>query len=255
VSRPGHETRILLIDDSELFRAGVGGILAAEHDLGVVGQAPLNDAAIVLAQHERPDIVLLDVGTRADQAERYLGRLLRATPDSRVIVLTMHDDAGMVRRLVAAGVCAYMLKSATRDELLALIRATAAGSDRTTLSVSRTTLSRLEAQERVGRPGTRSGTPPLSARELEVLTRLAHGVRNAELARQLGIAEGTVKRHLTNIYSKLSAASRMDAVAKAIARNLIPLADLEGILDAARADDSASEVRPPEGRPAHTGGP
>lgn len=181
-----------------------------------------DDDAIVLAQREEPDIVLVDVEMRSVQAEQYLVRLLHASPRSKMIVLTMSEDPGVVRRLLVAGVRAYILKSTTRDELLASLRAMARGSERTIVSVSRDTLWRLDAQQE---PARTDHGPALSARELEVLAWLAHGMRNAEIARGLGIAEGTVKRHLTNIYAKLGAASRMDAVRKAVARNLVSLAD------------------------------
>lgn len=184
------------------------------------------DDAIAFAQREEPDIVVVDVEMRGDQAEHYLVRLLRASPASKMIVLTMSEDPAQVRRLLAAGVRAYIVKSTTRDELLASLRAMAGGTERTIVSVSRDTLWHLDAQPE---PEPAGAGPALSARELEVLSRLANGMRNAEIARRLGIAEGTVKRHLTNIYAKLGATSRMDAVRKAVARNLVSLADLKAV--------------------------
>jgi DNA-binding NarL/FixJ family response regulator len=222
VTRRRNAIRILLIDDNELFRAGIRRILAEEADLTVIGEMTAGDDAIAFAQREGPDIVLVDVEMRTVQAEQYLARLQLASPASKVIVLTMSEDPRLVRRLLAAGVRAYMLKSATRDELLASLRAMARGTERTILSVSQETLRLLDQQP----GGVRSpGGPTLSPRELEVLARLAHGMSNAEIAGALGIAEGTVKRHLTNIYTKLGARSRMDAVTKAVSRSLVSLAD------------------------------
>lgn len=222
MSRRDGDVQILLVDDNELFRTGIGRILAEQADLHVIGEMPAGDDAIALAQRESPDIVVLDVEMRAMHAEQYLDRLLQASPMSKVVVLTMYEEPAMIRRLLSAGVRAYMLKSATRDELLASLRAMAAGTDRAILSVSQSTLRELDAG--AGDPPERSrGSPLLSARELEVLTRLAHGMRNAQIARQLGIAEGTVKRHLTNIYTKLGATSRMDAVSRALSQHLVSL--------------------------------
>jgi DNA-binding NarL/FixJ family response regulator len=244
LNRRDGDVQILLVDDNELFRTGVGRILAGEADLHVIGEMPATDDAIALAQRESPDIVVLDVEMRAAQAEQYLDRLLQASPMSKVVVLTMREEPAMIRRLLAAGIRAYMLKSATRDELLASLRAMAAGSDRTIISVSQSTLRELDAGRAGDQPVRSRGSPLLSARELEVLARLAHGMRNAQIARQLGIAEGTVKRHLTNIYTKLGAASRTDAVSRAVSLNLVSLPGPAGP-DARRQarDKSAGEQR------------
>lgn len=217
------DIQVLLIDDNELFRTGVARILATEADLSVVAEMPAEDGAITVAEAERPDIVLVDVEMRAARGESYLRRLRQASPLSKIIVLTMNDDPALVRRLLAAGVRAYILKTATRDEVLAALRAIARGAERTILSVSQETFKRLEAQEGPDHQGsTRRGTR-LSAREHEVLTWLALGMRNAQIARTLGITEGTVKRHLTNIYTKLGATSRMGAVTRALSQDLISL--------------------------------
>jgi DNA-binding NarL/FixJ family response regulator len=223
LSRRDSDIQILLVDDNELFRTGIGRILREEADLQVIGEMPAGDDAIALAQRESPDIVVLDVEMRAIHAEQYLDRLLQASPLSKVVVLTMYEEPGMIRRLLSAGVRAYILKTATRDELLASLRAMAAGTDRAILSVSQSTLRELDAGRAGDRPVRSRGRPLLSARELEVLTRVAHGMRNAQVARQLGIAEGTVKRHLTNIYTKLGATSRMDAVSRALSQHLVSL--------------------------------
>jgi DNA-binding NarL/FixJ family response regulator len=227
VGRGGSDVRVLLIDDNELFRTGVARVLAEEEDLHVVGDRQADDSAISLAQRERPDIVLMDVDTRGVQPEQYLARLRQASPASKVIVLTMREDPELIRRLLASGLRAYLLKSATRDELLASLRAMARGSERTILSVSPGTLRGLELQVAANGPPGRHAGGLLSTRELQVLTRLAHGQRNAQIATELGIAVGTVKRHLTNIYTKLGAGSRMDAVNRAISRDLISPAGLK----------------------------
>jgi len=128
-----------------------------------------------------------------------------------VSTMTMHDDARLVRSLVASGARAYVIKSATREELLATIRTVQRDANRIILSVSRDTLESLEGRNE----------ELLSTRELEVLTLVAEGMSNAQIARRLYIAEGTVKRHLTNIYAKLGVVSRIDAVNKAISAGLV----------------------------------
>jgi DNA-binding NarL/FixJ family response regulator len=204
---------VLLADDHALFREGVAELLAAEDDLRVVGEAGDGDDAVALAEREQPDVVLLDVEMRGPGPEETLRRLLGASPASRVVVLTMHDDPRLVRSLLGLGARAYVVKSATREELLASVRMVERDSDRVVLSVSRDTLERLEGRD--------EGL--LSARELEVLTLVASGSSNAGIAAQLHISEGTVKRHLTNAYAKLGVASRIDAVNRAVAAGLVSL--------------------------------
>jgi DNA-binding NarL/FixJ family response regulator len=116
----------------------------------------------------------------------------------------MHDDAELVNGLVALGVCGYLLKTVTRMELLSAIRSTASRSDQVILSVSRGTLMKKE-------PST---SDSLSSREKEVLELTAQAMSNSQIAARLNISEATVKRHLYNVFSKLGAVSRIDAVNK-----------------------------------------
>lgn len=220
---------VLLVDDHALFRAGVAEIFATEDDLRVVGEAEHGEEAVALAQRTKPDVVLLDVEMPGLGTEETLRRMLRASPSSKVVVLTSHDEPRLVRSLLAIGARAYVIKRATREELLATIRTVERDADRVVLSVSRDTLKKL-----VGRY-----KGPLSSRELEVLTLVSGGMRNAQIASQLYISEGTVKRHLTNIYTKLGVASRIDAVNKAIAAGLV-----------ASRDPPKSRTAPPRPRPA-----
>lgn len=208
---PGTRVRVLLADDHALFREGVAEIFAAEDDLRVVGQAADGDQAVALVEREQPDVVLLDVEMRGPGPEETLRQILRASPSSKVVVLTMHDEPRLVRSLLGLGARAYVVKSATREELLATVRMVERESDRIVLSVSRDTLERLEGRD--------EGL--LSAREVEVLTLVAAGMSNARIASQLHISEGTVKRHLTNVYAKLGVASRMDAVNKAVSAGFV----------------------------------
>lgn len=202
---------VLLVDDHILFREGVAEIFAAEEDLNVVGEANSGEEALELVQREKPDIVLLDVEMPGMEAEEVLRRILRTLPSTKIIILTMHDDPRLVRNLLAAGACAYMVKSATREELLSTVRTVDRDNDRVVISVSRQTLEGLE----------KGGRSILSPRELEVMTLAARGMSNTQIASQLYISEGTVKRHLTNIYAKLSVTSRVDAVNKVFAEGLI----------------------------------
>ncbi|MGW5116987.1 response regulator [Streptomyces noursei] len=216
----GAAARVVIADDHTLFREGIVEICDNENDLDVVGQAGHGEVAVALVRRTGPDVVLLDVEMPGPGAEETLTQMLRVPEPPRVAILTMHDDARMVSRLLAIGAQAYISKSSTREELLAAIRAVRGDSDRVVLSVAKETVSRLE----------RPAQGPLSARELEVLGLVARGLSNAQVAGELYISEGTVKRHLTNIYLKLEVRSRMSAINKAMAMRLLPAAAESGTL-------------------------
>jgi DNA-binding NarL/FixJ family response regulator len=131
-------------------------------------------------------------------------------------VVTVHDEARLVGNLVAAGAHAYLLKSATSEELLTALRKVSRDSSHVVLSVSRETLEGLNGVDR----------PLLSKREREVLGLVAAGMHNSEIASELYISEGTVKRHLTNTYTKLGTASRISAIKKAISLGLVSFSAL-----------------------------
>lgn len=187
--------KIVVVDGLSLFRHGLVRTLTAEADLDVVGEARPGGEAFAILQHERPHIVLMDGDESGDEAEELLRHAQNVSPASRVIILTMHDRACTVERLLAAGARAYILKDITPEALVVSIRAIHREAERVIISVSRATLKKLR----------------------EVILLVSAGLRNADIARHLYITEGTVKRHLTNIYTKLGAISRIDAVNKATA--------------------------------------
>jgi DNA-binding NarL/FixJ family response regulator len=205
------EIRILVGDDHTLFREGIVEILAREPDLTVVAQASSGFAVIEQAQLYSPDVVVLDVEMPGLSADETIRTLLRSLRDVRIVVLTMHDDPDLVERLITAGAHAYVVKGVERAELLGAIRGVMRSDTHVVVSVSRESMTRL--REPVA--------SPLSARELEVLTAVSAGLSNAQIAARLFIAEGTVKRHLTNTYMKLEVTTRMNAINKAIAMGLI----------------------------------
>jgi len=202
---------VLLVDDHELVLAGLARIVAAEPDLTVVGEATDGREAALIARRTEPDIVLLDVEMPGPGPSATLRELLNAAPAAKVVVLTVHDDPDVVREMISIGARAFVVKGTSRDELLATIRTVAAHGDRVVLSVSRDTMRAIEGGEQA----------VLSRRELEILELVAKGLSNARIAADLYITEGTVKRHLTNIYRKLGAASRIHAVNVAIAARVI----------------------------------
>ena len=214
-------TAVLIVDDHRLLRETMREMLTAE-GLEVVGDTGDAGTAVALARDTTPSVVLLDVEMPGHVPLDTVRRLRSVSPASRVIVLTMHDDAQLVRRMLQAGVSAYLHKSVSREDLVAAIRAAVREGDRqVTVTVSRPGAVDVGADE----PG------PLSQRELEVLTLVGEALSNRQIATRLSITEGTVKRHLRNVFAKLGAASRLDAVNRGVAAGLIPARTRSGTPD------------------------
>ncbi|WP_242608766.1 response regulator [Actinomadura formosensis] len=199
------------MDDHTLLREALRESLEGEDDLSVVGEAGTGEAALALAERTKPDIVLMDIEMPGQDVVHRLRGIAAVSPASRVIILTMHDDPLLVRGLLERGIRGYLLKSISRVELVSAIRSVRAHDRRIILSVSRESL-----VQPVREPRTE-----LSERELDVLDLVAQGLSNAQIADRLFIAEGTVKRHLSNVFGKLKAFSRIDAVNKAGAAGLL----------------------------------
>jgi DNA-binding NarL/FixJ family response regulator len=204
-------TRILLVDDHALLRDAMRQLLEAEGDLEVIGEAGDSEQAVRIALELRPDMILLDVEIPGDDARTTVSRILHRLPRTAVIVVSMHAEPQIVRGLLDAGVRGYLLKTVSREDLMAAIRAARDHPDRVVLS--------LPAGSLVSRDGVSPG--PLSSREVEVLRLVAQACSNFEIATELCITEGTVKQHLRRIFSKLGAVSRIDAVNKATAASIL----------------------------------
>ncbi|MEV5880035.1 response regulator transcription factor [Streptomyces sp. NPDC052101] len=202
---------MLLVDDHTLVRDGVRGILEAEGDIHVVGEAADANGGLARLVECRPDIVLLDVQMPGGEVTDTVTRMRRLAPTSQIIILSMHDSPQLLRRLIAAGIRGYLLKSVERQELVAAVRSVHSDEDRIVLAVSRSSLTYIQGDSDC----------TLSARETEILELVAQALSNSQIATRLSITEATVKRHLRNVFVKLGAVSRIDAVNKAISDSLI----------------------------------
>jgi DNA-binding NarL/FixJ family response regulator len=202
---------IALVDDHALFREGLREILESVGDMRIVGEAGDSAAAVTLVAGTRPDVVLLDVEIPGDEVTETVSRIRTMSPDTRIIILSMYDGPQLLSRLLAAGIRGYLLKSVHRHELIAAVRSVREDPSRVVLAVSRNSVAQVEA----------AAAPTLSDKELEVLQLAAQALSNSQIARRLGLAEATVKRHMRNIFVKLNAVSRIDAVNKALAASLI----------------------------------
>lgn len=197
--------RILIADDHPVVRAGLRALLASETDLEVVGEAATPDAAVELAERLAPELVLMDLqfaggSTGADATRRI--RAMEAAP--YVLVLTNYDTDGDILSAVEAGASGYLLKDAPPHELVAAIRAAAAGESALAPTIAGRLLERM-----------RSPHVSLSAREIEVLRLVESGASNAEIGARLHISDATVKSHLVHVFSKLGVSSRTAAVSAA----------------------------------------
>lgn len=203
--------RILIADDHPVVRAGIRALLDGEPDLEVVGEAATADEAVALASGSEPDLVLMDLqfadGPRGVEATR---RIRALAPAPHVLVLTNYDTDTDILSAIEAGASGYLLKDAPPDELVAAVRAAAAGES----ALAPVIASRL--MERM-----RSPQVTLSVRELEVLELVAEGASNAEIGARLHIADATVKSHLVHIFTKLGVASRTAAVNTARSQGML----------------------------------
>jgi two-component system, NarL family, nitrate/nitrite response regulator NarL len=214
-ARRGDTVRILVADDHTLLREALCDLLRSEPDFEVVAQAGNGEDTVRLAAEHRPDVILLDVEMPRNDPPMTVRRLLERDPGLRIIVLSMYDGQQLVQELLRLGVSGYLHKSTGREMLVSAVRDGDSGGGRTvTVSVSPASL----------RPGPTpgAGAEVLSERETEVLELVAQAMSNRQIAARLGIAEGTIKRHLRNVFAKLDAVSRIDAVNKAVERRLIP---------------------------------
>jgi DNA-binding NarL/FixJ family response regulator len=207
-SQPDQIT-ILIVDDHALVREGLCEILGAQNDMRVVGQAEDSATTVALAAREQPDVVLLDVEIPGGEVTTTVSQIGNCSPSSRVIILSMYEGPQLVQALLAVGIRGYLLKNVHWQELVVAIRAVCADSDRIVLGLSPQSLRYVNQESSVGK---------LSAREREVLELVAQALSNSQIASRLSLTEATVKRHLRNIFVKLGAVSRIDAVNKAAER-------------------------------------
>ncbi|MEV8517875.1 response regulator transcription factor [Dactylosporangium sp. NPDC051484] len=203
--------RILLADDHLVVRAGLRALLAADPRCRVEGEAAGIDELRTVAHRLRPDLIVLDLSFGSDSALPVLPELLAADPPPRIVVLTMHDDVSFAREAFAGGVHGYVLKEAAADELLRAVETVMAGS----VYVD----AELGARLARSRP---AASDALSPREREVLTLLASGHTNAEVARRLSISLRTVETHRANLRARLGTTSRAELVAAARRIGLLP---------------------------------
>lgn len=206
--------RVLLVDDQILFREGLRTLLSTDAGVAVVGEASNGEEAVRLADALRPDVVLMDLRMPVLGGVEATRRLRLAEAGPRVVVLTTFDDDEEVFEALRAGAAGYLLKDAPFDRVLEAIHGVAAGGSFLQPSIA----ARVVAEFARLSPSERGGgrlIEELSEREREVLHHLAQGRSNKEIAVALGLAEGTVKNHMSNILGKLGVQDRTQAALRA----------------------------------------
>jgi len=207
--------RVLVVDDHAVVRTGLRRVLDAEPDIETVAEAATAERAVFEALDHRPDIVLLDVMMPGKSGIEGLPALLQAVPDARVLILSMQDDPRYVREAFQAGASGYVLKEAADTEVVAAVRAVAAG-ERYVHPALGARLIAAEAEER-----KRAEVDPLSEREREILRLLALGHTNQEIAKLLYISVRTAETHRAHVMQKLGLASRAELVRYALSEGLL----------------------------------
>ena len=202
--------RVILADDHPVVRDGLANMVNQQADMQVVAEAGDGDEAITMYEQHNPDVMVLDLRMPKRDGVAVVEYVLGAHPKARLLIMTTYDGDEDIFRSLSQGAKGYILKDAPRQEILSAIRAVSQDQPYTSSSIATKALQRM-------------AKPSLTQRELDVLTQLAQGRSNKDIARRLEITEGTAKTHVKAILTKLDAISRTEAVAVAHRRGLVHL--------------------------------
>jgi two-component system response regulator NreC len=199
---------VVLADDHGVLRGGLRALLNAEDDLKVIGEAASGDEALRLVPELQPDIVLLDLNMPGPGGIEVTRRLRELVPETRVLVLTVHEDEGLLREAIDSGASGYIIKRAVESELINAIRAVARGEMYIHPSMTRALLNKPTRREQAPSGAQESLTP----RETDVLRLIVLGYTNRQAAEELGLSVRTVETHRANLMGKLGLKSRVELV-------------------------------------------
>jgi DNA-binding NarL/FixJ family response regulator len=216
--------KVLLADNHTMFREGMARVLADYGGIEVVGQTDNDEGTVELARLRKPDVVLMQVQMPIPRAKENLLRMREISdPAPKVVIVTMIENPREVRELMELGASAYIVKSDSTEHLVAAVRA-AILDPKSKNTVVGMPLGMLEVAKE-------ESEGVLSARELEILLLAARGLSNRQIATRVHLAEGTVKRHLTNTYHKMGVGSRGEATRMALYEEWITIHDVTDDLD------------------------
>ncbi len=210
--------RVLIVDDHPVVRQGLRYMLEQRPDIDVVGEGGDGEQAVALVTNLLPEVVLLDLLMPKMDGMTVVREIKRLAPKTEIVILTSYYEDDQIFNAIKAGALSYLLKESSTLELVEAIRAAARGENKLHPRVATRLLREMQQREQ-------SPLKDLTARELEVLTRIARGRSNQEIATELVISEPTVRMHVANILSKLHLADRTQAAIYALQKHLISLKD------------------------------
>lgn len=218
------DIRVMVVDDHALFRRGMELVLAQEPGMSVVGEASDGAEAVEKARALTPDIVLMDVRMPRRSGLEACRTIHESVPSAKIIMLTISDEEADLYEAIKAGATGYLLKEISIEEVADAIRAVQGGQSLISPSMASKLLTEFATMARkdVEAPPP-VPTPRLTDREMEVLTLVAKGMANKDIARQLFISENTVKNHVRNMLEKLQLHSRMEAVVYAVREKMLEI--------------------------------
>jgi two-component system response regulator NreC len=209
--------RILIVDDHGVLRAGLRALLNAETNFQVVGEAGTSDDGLRTALELKPDVVLMDLSIPGIGGLELTRLLHEKLPETRVIILTVHEDTALLREAMAVGAAGYVVKRAAESELLAAIQAAMQGEFYIHPSMTR---GLLEARRDAAPQPRRDHAEELTMREIDVVKLLTSGLTNRQIADQLFLSVRTVESHRAHIFAKLGLTSRAELVRWAVEKKL-----------------------------------
>jgi two-component system NarL family response regulator len=226
---PSRRARILVVDDHLLTRAGLRAVLADDPEFELVGEAINGDEGVAMSRALRPDLVLMDVRMPGGSGLAATSRIKAAQPGVAIVVLTVSEDEDDLFEAIKAGAQGYLLKNLEAAELRSMLEGVGRGEAAISPATALRIIEEFGRRERLagGAEAARrqAGPDRLTERELDVLALVTRGLRNKEIAAELGISENTVKFHLRNILEKLHAGSRAELAARAVREGLVPAPD------------------------------
>jgi DNA-binding NarL/FixJ family response regulator len=199
--------RVVIADDHTLFRDGLAALIESDPGFVVVAHCPDGTTAIDVVTAQVPDVAVLDIEMPGPGAHAVVSAIRAKAPSVAVVILSMHQDPRTMRDLLDAGASAFLSKTVAREQLIAGLHSVLRSPDDVLVSSSRESVI----------AALRPAPHPLSPREVEIVRLVAEARTNGQIGSELGITESTVKRHLTNIFAKLGAVSRVDCIRKASA--------------------------------------
>jgi DNA-binding NarL/FixJ family response regulator len=215
------KTRVLLVDDHALFREGIATILAAQPDLQVVGEAEDGLEAIVKAQELMPDLVVMDIQMPGMDGLEAARQIKKDLPETVIVMLTVRDDDEKLFQAIRNGAQGYLLKNIHAHEMVEQLHGALRGEAAIPPRLAGRMLEEFRRLSQASPPDSGDETPDLTPREQEILSLVAQGLSDKQIAAQLSLSLHTVKSHLRNILAKLQVESRREAARLAKKRGLL----------------------------------